>query len=91
MIRGPVLASLCLVLYVLPAQAHELPAAVLKKFVAVVRDAGCSISIRELDRGPATASFAPDDVWHAISQLLSEGRARLHKGRTLILSEEECA
>lgn len=73
------------------AAAHELPADVLQRFVAVLRDAGCSMSITDLDRGPVSALFSPDEVWHAVSQLLNEGRARIEGGLTFTLTKEECA
>ena len=83
--------ALALLLAAAPAAAHELPPEVLQRFVAVIRDAGCSMSIREIDRDLGARGFSPDDVWHAVSQLLTEGRARIDRGQTLILTEEECA
>jgi hypothetical protein len=73
-----------------PAGAHELAPDVLHRFVAVIRDAGCSMSVLEIDRDMGRRGFSPDEVWHAVSQLLNEGRARLKGGLTLILTEEEC-
>ena len=49
------------------------------------------MSIRDLDRGPVSALFTPDEVWHAVSDLISQGRARIEGGLTLNLTEEECA
>ena len=85
------LVAICVLCVPGSAAAHELPPDVLQRFVAVIRDAGCSMSIRDLDRGPVMALFSPDEVWHAVSQLLNEGRARIEGGLTFTLTEEECA
>lgn len=84
--------ALCIsLLCAVPAMAHELPADVLQRFVAVIREAGCSMSIAKIDAELPDRGFTPDDLWHAVSQLLNEGRARVAGGRTLTLTEEECA